>query len=87
MCIEKPENHSFPSYNDLKFVKVSPDDSIFRSIMSMRLKAWDKSRRACDIACGFSSVLEAHAASKGFPLSMRDTCDFSFGRLCCNQVS
>ena len=32
-------------------------------------------------------ILEALAASKGFQLTMGDTCDFLFGRLCCDQVS
>ena len=54
---------------------------LFRSIYRMRLKACVKLRSTWS----FSWILEAHAASKGFPLAMSITCDFSFRRLCWDQ--
>ena len=35
----------------------------------------------------FLNIKSAYAASKGFGLAMGVTCDFSFKRLCCGQVS
>ena len=56
--------------NKYKKVKLCPDDAFLRSINHMRLKACCNLRSACDIAYGFSWILEAHDASKGFPLQL-----------------